>query len=133
MPKINIPEIRAQISATLKAEKKIRDDMLANGVEGSLIDPDFIRAQGEFDGIRMDFALAGPIMSNRGIDRNAIFGASAKALGEMLGNLTLACGSPNERHIVKMCFDRALSETIMPPQQAPQPVDLETATPEGSA
>ena len=115
MTRYDLKAARAQIKTILDGEAKQRADMLANPPKDVVIDADFLRAQAMFADLRMEFTLTGMKAENLGVGRIPALGAAAKALGDMLSTLTLSCISGTERQIVKMCFDRALAEGLMPP------------------
>lgn len=135
----DLAQAEAQIRASLEQTDLIRSDAVRSGA----LDLNLANALKAFDEARVQFVLAGIRLDNEKVERPNILAAAGYSLGSAWANaLTFALGA-NERMILNGWVRQALEEHIGPqaagktidavlPRET-EPVDLETATPEGTA
>lgn len=139
MPRYDLTGAEREIRASLEATNKARSDMVIAGT----LDLALANALKEFDEARVQFTLAGMRLDNEGVDRHNNLAAAGFSLGSAWGNaLHFALGA-RERMILNSWVQQGLISQIGPDAAAktiaavipaqPEPVDLETAKPEGTA
>lgn len=139
MPKFDLIAAEREIRASLEAVNQQRRDQVVLGH----IELDFANAMKAFDEARVQMILAGLKLENEGVDRNSVVSAAGQAVGSMWGNALHYALGARERTILNgwvrlglasQIGDIAAGKTMdatLP--RLPDPVDLETTVPKGSA
>jgi hypothetical protein len=142
MPTFDLRAIEQQIRASLEAADVQRSDAVRAGA----LDLPFAMAMKQFDEARVQFLLAGLTLENDGVQREVALSAAGQAIGSMWGNALQYALGARERAVLNGWVTTALSDNIKPEaaakavdaaikpiEPAPEPIELETVEPEGSA